>query len=201
EQCDLLTRIQCDVKRLRAEKMVEVADKGGSDSLQLYKDAGDAYIELWRTYGEEQLANGEESQCGKMEEVLYNAAQSYQAGRLLAQAIGVRRLLLNPRFQLHETELAKKSLYQLGRNYQAIAVYDQAASFFMRYAEATAYKGEDADKAVSDAVVLNLGLGNDEEAIEAASAFNRNFGRRKPAEAAQIAFAIGAHYGEKEDWK
>lgn len=201
EQCDLLTRIQCDVRRLRAEKMVEVADKGGSDSLQMYKDAGDAYIELWRTYGEEQLGNGGESQCGKMDEVLYNAAQSYQAGRLLAKAISVRRLLLNPRFQLHETELAKKSLYQLGRNYQAIAVYDQAASFFMRYAEATAYKGEDADKAVSDAVVLNLGLGNDEAAIEAASAFNRNYGRRKPAEAAQIAFAVGAHYGEKEDWK
>src|SRR5690606_26533045 len=54
---------------------------------------------------------------------------------------------------------------------------------------------------VSDAVVLNLGLGNDEAAIEAASAFNRNYGRRKPAEAAQIAFAVGAHYGEKEDWQ
>ncbi len=202
EQCDLLTRIQCDVKRLRAEKMVELADKGGgADALTKYKEAGDAYIEIWRTYGEQQLAAGQESHCGAMEEVLYNAAQAYQAGRLLAKAISVRRLLLSPQYKLNETELAKKSLYQLGRNYQAIAVYDQAAGFFMKYAEATEYKGEDADKAVSDSVVLNLGLGRDEEAIEAASAFNRNYGRRKPAEAAQIAFAIGAHYGEKEDWK
>ena len=200
EQCDLLTRIQCDVQRLRAEKMVEVADKGGKESLEMYKQAGDAYVEIWRTYGEEQLLAGQESQCGRMEEVLYNAAQSYQAGRLLAKAISVRRLLLNPRFQLHETDLAKKSLYSLGRNYQAIAVYDQAANFLMQYAEATSYKGEDADKAVSDAIVLNLGLGRDEQAIEAASAFNRNFGRRKPAEAAQIAFAVAAHYAEKGEW-
>jgi TolA-binding protein len=202
EQCDLLTRIQCDVKRLRAEKIVELADKGGgAEALSKYKDAGDAYIEIWREYGEQQLLAGGQSHCGAMEEVLYNAAQAYQAGRLLAKSISVRRLLLNPQYKLNDTELAKKSLYQLGRNYQAIAVYDQAASFFMKYAEATEYKGEDADKAVSDSVVLNLGLGRDEAAIEAASAFNRNYGRRKPAEAAQIAFAIGAHYGEKEDWK
>lgn len=200
EQCDLLTRIQCDVQRLRAEKIVEVADKAPADALEKYKEAGDAYIEIWRTYGEQQLEAGGESQCGRMEEILFNAAQSYQAGRLLAKAISVRQLLLNPRYNLQETELAKKSIYQLGRNYQAIAVYDAAAKFLMRYADATAYKGEDADKAVSDAVVLNLGLGLDEPAIEAASSFNRHFGRSKPKEAAQIAFAIAAHYGEKKDW-
>ncbi len=201
EQCDLLSRIQCDVKRLRAEKIVEKADAGGADALENYKLGGDAYIEIWRTYGEENIAAGEESKCGKMEEVLFNAAQAYQAGRLLAKAISVRRLLLNPRYNLHETELAQKSLYQLGRNYQAIAVYDQAANFLMKYAEATKYKGEDADKAVSDSVVLNLGLGLEDQAIEAAQSFNRNFGRRKPEQAAQIAFAIASHYGEKEDWQ
>jgi tetratricopeptide (TPR) repeat protein len=201
EQCDLLTRIQCDVRRLRAEKIIEIADKGAADALVKYKEGGDAYIEIWRTYGEQQLEAGGESQCGRMEEVLFNAAQAYQAGRLLAKAISVRQLLLNPKYNLQETELAKKSIYQLGRNYQAIAVYDAAAKYLMRYAEATSYKGEDADKAVSDAVVLNLGLGLDQPAIDAAQAFNRNYGRSKPKEAAQIAFAIAAHYGEKKDWQ
>lgn len=200
DQCDLLTRIQCDVKRLRAEKIVEVADKGGASALDKYREAGDAYIDIWRTYGEQQLSAGGESQCGRMEEILFNAAQAYQAGRLLAKAISVRMLLLNPQYKLNETDLANKSLYQLGRNYQAIAVYDQAAKFFMRYAEATKYRGEDADKAVSDSVVLNLGLGLEAEAIEAASSFNRNYGRSKPEQAAQIAFAIAAHYAEKGEW-
>jgi len=203
ENCDLLTRIQCDIRRLEAEKTVELADtgNGGDQSLELYKKGGDAYIALWRDYGEGPLAKGEASQCGRMEEVLYNAARAYQAGRLLAKSIAAKRLLLTPQYGLQKTELAKKAIYEIGGNYQAIAVYDVAAGFYTRYAEETDYKGEFADRAISDAVVLNLGLGKDEEAIEAAKAFNQNFGRRKPKQAAQIAFAIAAHYAEKEDWK
>ncbi len=202
ENCDLLTRIQCDIRRLAAEKTVELADsgKGGDDALELYKKGGDAYIALWRDYGEVPLSKGEPSQCGRMEEVLYNAAQAYQAGRLLAKSIAVKRLLLTPSYNLQGTDLAKKAIYEIGGNYQAIAVYDAAAGFFMRYAEETQYRGEFADKAISDAVVLNLGLGRDDEAIAAAKSFNQNFGRRKPKQAAQIAFAIAAHYAEKEEW-
>jgi hypothetical protein len=48
---------------------------------------------------------------------------------------------------------------------------------------------------------LNLGLGLETEAIDAAQSFNNNFGRRKPEQAAQIAFAIAAHYAEKKDWQ
>jgi TolA-binding protein len=202
ENCDLMTRIQCDIRRLEAEKTVQLADSssGGDNALEQYKKGGDAYIALWRDYGESRLEKGETSQCGKMDEVLYNAAQAYQAGRLLAKAITVRRILLNPKYNLHESDLAKKAIYQIGQNYQAIAVYDQAAAFFTRYAEESKYKGEFADQAISDAVVLNLGLGRDEEAIAAAAAFNENFGRRKPKQAAQIAFAVAAHYAEKDEW-
>jgi tetratricopeptide (TPR) repeat protein len=203
ENCDLLTRIQCDIRRLEAEKTVELADsgKGGDESLELYKKGGDAYIALWRDYGEGPLAKGEPSQCGRMEEILYNASRAYQAGRLLAKSIAAKRILLTPSFGLQGTELAKKAIYEIGGNYQAIAVYDAAAGFYTRYAEETDYRGEFADKAISDAVVLNLGLGRDDEAIAAAKSFNQNFGRRKPEQAAQIAFAIAAHYGEKEQWK
>ncbi len=203
ENCDILTRVQCDIRRLAAQKTVELADSGqaADDALDLLKKAGDAYIALWRDYGEDQLSNGKESQCGRMDEVLYNAAQAYQAGRLLAKSIAVRRILLNPRYGLQESDLAKKAIYQIGGNYQAIAVYDAAAAFYMKYAEETNYRGEEADQAISDAVVLNLGLGRDEEGIAAAQAFNKYFGRRKPKQAAQIAFAIAAHYAEKKDWE
>jgi hypothetical protein len=202
ENCDQLTRVQCDIRRLAAEKTVELADSGkADDALELYKKGGDAYIALWRDYGETPLSKGEKSQCGRMDEVLYNAATAYQAGRLLAKSIAVKRILLTPTYNLQETDLAKKAIYEIGGNYQAIAVYDSAAGFFMRYAEETQYKGEFADKAVSDAVLLNLGLGRDEEALAAAKSFNQNFGRRKPKQAAQIAFAIAYHYAQKEDWE
>lgn len=205
EQCDLLARIQCDIRRLRAQKIVELADskadKGEDGALEKYKEGGDAYMELWRTYGEQQAEKGEGSQCGKMDEILYNAAQAYSAGRLLAKAIAVRNLLLNPKYKLNTTELAQKAIYQTGQNYQAIAVYDIAAAKFEAYCEATKYKGEFADKALNDAVVLRLGLGQADKAIEDAGNFNKYFGAKKPELTAQIAFAIADHYAEKEDWE
>ena len=48
--------------------------------------------------------------------------------------------------------------------------------------------------------MLRLGLGQDDEAIADANNFNRYYGARKPAQAAQIAFAVAAHYGEKKEW-
>jgi hypothetical protein len=93
-----------------------------------------------------------------------------------------------------------KATYEIGGNYQAIAVYDKAADFFERYATETKFKGEFADQALSDAVVLRLGLGHEEQAIKDAKDFNRYHGARKPEQAAQIAFAVAAHYGEKKDW-
>ncbi|HEX2881847.1 MAG TPA: hypothetical protein VHO25_20115, partial [Polyangiaceae bacterium] len=202
EQCDLLARIQCDVRRLGAQKTVELADSGkaGTGAIDLYKKGGDAYMELWRIYGEQQLSAGGESQCGRMDEILYNAARSYQAARLLATAISVRKKLLDPKYNLHQTELAKKAIYEIGGNYQAIAVYETAADYFVRYAEETKYRGEFADQALSDAVVLNLGLGREEQAVKGAEIFTRNYGAKKPKQAAQIAFAVASHYSEKKDW-
>ena len=206
EQCELLTRIQCDIRRLRAQKTVELADSQAdknqhAKALESYKKGGDAYLELWRTYGEKQLANGEESQCGKMDEIVYNMARAYQAGRLLAKSIQARLILLNPRYNLQKTELAKKATYEIGGNYQAIAVYDRAADFFEKYAKDTKYKGEFAPQALSDSVVLRLGLGQEGAAIDAAKNFNRFFGARKPKETAQIAFAVAAHFAEKGEWE
>lgn len=203
ENCDMFSRIQCDIRRLAAEKTVELVDLGQAPGreLELLKKAGDAYIEIWREYGEGPMSRGESAKCGAMDEVLHNAAQAYQAGRLLAKSIAVRRILLSSRYGMQDSPLAQEAIYKIGSNYQAIAVYDAAADYFMRYAEGTKFRGEFASQALNDAIVLNLGIGNEERAIEAAGAFNRNFGRRKPKEAAQIAFAIAAHYAENEAWR
>nr|PZN28744.1 MAG: hypothetical protein DIU78_01935 [Pseudomonadota bacterium] len=206
EQCELLTRIQFDIKRLKAQKVVELADqqqdKGNlKDALDNYKTGAEQYLALWREYCEEPLSKGERpKQCEKADEIVYNMARAYQAARLLAKSIQARLILLNPRFGMHESPLAMKATYEIGGNYQAIAVYDRAAEWYEKYAKATNYKGEFADQALSDAVVLRLGLGHEELAIEDAENFNKYFGRRKPVQTAQIAFAVAAHYGEKKDW-
>lgn len=206
DQCQLLTSIQFDVMRLKAEKTVEKADSQvdagkGMDAVDSYRKGAEAYRELWMQYCEGPLSNKEKpAQCSRADEIVYNMAKAYQAGRLLAKSISARKILLDPKYGLEKSALAQKAMYEIGGNYQAIAVYDAAADWFERYAKDTAYKGENADQAVSDAVILRLGLGQEDEAIADAANFNRYYGARKPAQAAQIAFAVAAHYGEKKDW-
>lgn len=198
EQCSVLFRIQRDIERLRAEKLVEAADKGSADSIAQYRQAAQLYMDMWEKYGKEPCEKGNKEACERNDEILYNAARSYQAARLVARAISVRRTLINPKYNLHNTALAKKAIYEIGGNYQAIAVYDEAATWYERFA-AENPKDEKAPQALSDAVVLRLGLGQEDQAIKNADTFARTF-PNKPAEAAQIAFAVGAHYVDREDW-
>ena len=199
EQCTTLTKIQCDIERLKAEKTVELADKGGPNALRLYEQAGNDYISIWRKYGEEPLRNRMAPQCERLDEVVYNGARAFQAGRLIAKSIQARLILINPQNGLDKSPLAKKAIYEIGGNYQAIAVYDEAATWYERYARENP-RGENADKALSDATLLRLGLGQEEEAIRNSELYNKQFGNRFPQQSAAIAFGIASHYVEKEDW-
>ncbi len=203
EQCTTLTKIQCDIQRLKAQKLVELADKGGANAIQTYEQAGNTYFELWRKYGEGPISQNQPAQCEKLDEIVYNSARSFQAARLIAKAIKARMTLLNPTYKMEKSELAKKATYEIGGNYQAIAVYDKAAEWFEKYAKENP-QAEKADAALSDAVLLRLGLGTPEDealAISDAQTFRAKYGTSKPVQTAAIAFAIGAHYGEKEDWE
>jgi TolA-binding protein len=199
EQCGILIKIQRDIERLRAEKIVEAADRGGADALQNYAKGAQAYLDLWKKYGEA-ACEAKQPACGRADEVLYNAAKAFQAARLIAKSIAVRRILIDPRYNLEKTELARKAVYEIGGNYQAIAVYDEAANWYERFARDNP-KMDKAPEALQDAVILRLGLGQEDQAIADANLFNKNYGAKSPALAAQIAFAIGAHYIEREDWE
>lgn len=199
EQCTTLTKIQCDIQRLKAQKTVELADQGGANSLRLYEQAGNDYIALWRKYGEEPLRNRMAPQCERLDEVVYNGARAFQAGRLVAKSIQARLILINPQNGLDKSPLAKKAIYEIGGNYQAIAVYDEAATWYERYARENP-RGENSDKALSDATLLRLGLGQEDEAIRNAELYNKQFGNRFPQQSAAISFGVAAHYVDKEDW-
>ncbi len=199
EQCSVLFRIQRDVQAKRAEALVKKADGGASNRIKLYEEAGQLYFNLWKQYGEP-ACRDKKPTCEKNDKILYNAARAFQAARLIAKSIKIRQILINPEFNLHQTESAKLAVYEIGGNYQAIAVYELAAEWYERFANENP-KLEKADDALSDAVVLRLGLGHNDKAIEDAKLFGQRYGAKEPAKAAQIAFAIGSYYGEREDWK
>lgn len=199
DQCTMLTKIQCDIQRLKAQKTVELASKSGGNALRLYEDAANTYLSIWKTYGETPMEAGNKAQCDKIDEVLYNAAEAFQSARLVMKSIQTRLILLNPKYGMDKGDLARKSIYKVGGNWQAIAVYDEAAKWYERYAREFP-KAEQADSALSDAVVLRLGLGQDAEAIKDADDFMKTYGQSKPVETSRVAFAIGAHYVDREDW-
>ncbi|MBI4701501.1 MAG: tetratricopeptide repeat protein [Deltaproteobacteria bacterium] len=200
EQCTILFRIQRDIERLKAEMMVKKADATtGPERIALHEQAGNAYLELWKKYGEGPCEQ-EKPGCERNEEILYNAARAFQAARLVAKAITIRRILIDPKYHLDKTEPARKAVYEIGGNYQAIAVYDLAAKWYEQFAGDNP-RMEKAPDALSDSVVLRLGLGQQDQAIKDAQLFNRLYGAKNPAKAAQIAFAIGAWYVEHEDWR
>jgi tetratricopeptide (TPR) repeat protein len=199
DQCTMLGKIQCDIQRLKAENTVKDAQKGGPGSLQLYEQGAKLYLALWQRYGEGVLSSGGTAQCDRMEEIVFNAAEAYQSAHLVLKSINTRLILLDPKYKMEKTELARKSTYKIGGNYQAIADYEQAAVWYERYAKAFP-DAEKAEQALSDAVVLRLGLGQEKEAIDDADLFTKRFSAKHPTQAAQVSFAIGAHYAEREDW-
>jgi tetratricopeptide (TPR) repeat protein len=197
--CKTLGRVSLDLRRIDAEATVALADQGGPKAKARYASGCSKYLSIWKDHGAK-ACRDEEASCARNEEILFNAARACQAGHLVAKAISIRKILLDPSYHLESTELAKEAAYEIGAAYQAIAIYDQAAGWYERYAAS----GHDASKgatALSDAVVLRLGLGQHQQALTAARSFDQRFGRTQPRQAAQIAFAVGHHHAEHARWR
>jgi TolA-binding protein len=201
--CERYERVARDATRITLEALEKRAKRevarGGTGANSLYRRAADGYMKLWKEHGKA-ACEAKDDSCKGYEDVLYNAAMSFQNAHLLAKAIRAREILLDPSYRLHETRSARKASYQLGANYQAIAVYDKSAHWYERFARNNP-KMSTAAAALSDAVVLRLGLGQHEKALAGARLFNRQYGSRKPQQAAQIAFAIGAHHVARKRWR
>ncbi len=203
EQCFAMARVERDLARLAIERDVASVKKGDKDAVKKLAAAGDRYWKLWQAHGRKACAaekdDGAQLACEGYDEILHNAAAAYDGARLLAKAMSVRRVLIDPRYSLQRSPLGRRAVYDLGANHQAIAVYDMAARFYERFATESP-RLQKAPVALSDAVVLRLGLGDSAKALADAKLFSRLYGHRKPRQAAQIAFAIGAHHVERGAW-
>lgn len=205
DQCAVLARVNRDVARLDIERLVKSVKSGDKDAPKKLAAAGDRYWKMWEDHGAKVCANEAATStvsepCKGYDEVLHNAAAAYDGAHLLAKAMSVRRVLVSAKYQLHQTPVARQALFDLGANYQAIAVYDMAAQFYERFASENPTMKK-APAALSDAVVLRLGLGEADRALADAQQFASAYGSAEPQNAAQIAFAIGAHHVQRGAWQ
>ena len=204
--CAIFQRARVDLARLSAEdESARARAATGAAALALHERAGTAYFELFRRHCEAPVAAGQAPEAERCDEIAENAARSYQAARLLAKAITARRALVEFDGKTRGrsssgSPLARRAVYEVGASYQAMAVYDLAAEWYERFAKADP-KAEKAEVALSDAVLLRLGLGQETEALEDARLFLRVHGATKPVQSAAIAWTLGAHYAEREEWE
>ena len=196
--CGVLTKLRCNVLRKQAEAY---ANNGQ------HKKAAAMYIRIFRRHQECAQEEG-----FAMDEVLWNAAIHFEAARLLGRAIQVRNVLIE---RYSESQYAKRAIYLVGANFHALAFYEQAATYYERFARQ--YPGEDgrscsdedreagicavAHEALQNAVLFRLGLGDTDKALEDARLFERNYGRRLPQETSQVMYSIGTIYERGEDWR
>jgi tetratricopeptide (TPR) repeat protein len=193
ELCDVIEQLRCDLMRKKAEAL-----QAGHE----YKKAAQLYVRVFRKYRE----------CGKLDEVLYNAALNFEAARLLGRAIKVRRVLID---QYPTSEWSKRAFYLIGANFHALAMYDAAAENYEKFAEK--YPGElgekctdaerkagtctNAKEALQNAVFFRLGLGDEAKAVADAKLFEKNYARKFPLETSQVHYSIGSVYERSGDWQ
>ena len=91
------------MKSQLGRKRIEVAEKQGR-----FKEVAFLYMKQAQDYPADP----------KIDEVYYNAAINFERAKLLGSAIQAREILLKTK---PESTLAKKALYQIGRNFQDVA--------------------------------------------------------------------------------
>jgi tetratricopeptide (TPR) repeat protein len=193
ELCTVLEQLRCDLLRKKAE---------GLQANEEYKKAAKVYVSIFRTFRE----------CGKLDEVLYNASINFEAARLLGRAIKVRQVLIE---KYPESEWSKRALFLIGSNFHALAIYDVAADFYEKFA--IKYPSEDgasctdaekkagtcaiAQDALQNAVFFRLGLGDEEKATADAKVFEQNYRKKFPRESSQVNYSLGSVYERQGDNK
>ncbi len=191
--CDVLARLRCEMMRKNAEER---------QANQQWKSAAKIYMTIARKY----------PNCGRLDEVLFNAAICFEADHLLGRAIKTRTVLVE---KYPNSPLAPKAVYLVGANFHALAMYDRAAEYYEIFAgKYPRQTGKDcpakdrelglcagAHEALQNAVFFRLGLGDEKKAIEDAALFEKHFAARYPRDASRVKYALGSIYRRSGQWQ
>lgn len=130
-----------------------------------YREAATLYVQLATDYPDHP----------RIDEIYYNAAIDFERANLVGLAIKQRQMLLKAK---PDTALAKKAIYLIGRNFQSIAAYDQAAENYENFASRFGAE-KDAPDALFLASFFRQGLANYDKAIEDTKLFTSSYGSKK----------------------
>lgn len=183
EDKDATVKSQCGLlKSQLGRKRIEQAEKEGR-----YKDTAQLYMKQAADYPNDP----------KLDEIYYNAAINFERAKLLGSAIQAREILLKTK---PDSTLAKKAIYQIGRNFQDVAAYDKAADYYEQFAEK--FPGEkEASTALWSASFFRRGLGENDKAVKDVALYVKDYGGRHEFidKAASADFDQGQIYEAQHD--
>lgn len=198
DACSLLERVDVDLRRFAAQKLVEQADRGGSPAL--YEQAGTAYAELFRERCEAPVASGGAPRAEACDELGFNAMRAFGAGRKIPKAIAAGRALVALDVKTKSSwPLATQAMHVLAGLHRGVGEYASAAEWLERFAAAQP-RAEPAPRALGDAVELRLGIGDADRAAKDARLFEKAYGATRPIEAAAALLAVATYAVEHEAW-
>ncbi len=106
--CVLLRKIQRDIDRLSAQRLVERADKIEGGDAALFEEAGEAYVALARRCITESHAAHATPASEHCDELAYNAGKAFMAARKTDRVRDVARLMVDPANGIRESQLTAR---------------------------------------------------------------------------------------------
>ena len=153
---------------------------GGMEAKGQNRKAADCYVKFASEFTTSKF----------FDKALNNAALNFERENLVERSIGARMALIKQR---PDSPLVPKTLFAIAGNLHASAVYSQAARYYELYAKQYPDKN-DACPALQNAAVFRRGLEQYDKAIDNYKQWIRRCGRKKPKQAAEVDFALGAIY-------
>lgn len=180
---DTVHRLEHVAARLAARQLEDEGRRTGA--LARFIACGERYLALYNAAPEARDAD----------EPLYSAGVCFEDGKALGAAIAVYERLIQ---LMPSAPSAGRALARLGNVYATTAQYRLAAERLERYAAEHAGQ-RDAGQALSDAVQLRKGLGDDAQAIADTERFVARFGGQRVAEAADAFYSLIAIYEKQAE--
>lgn len=155
--------IRHQLRRKHAERLEALGD---------YAGCGAAYLALYQAA----------PSASQADEVAYNAGVCFEEARSIGTATNMYTVVVD---RFPASPIARRALVRLASLLDGVAFYERAAPHYETYA--ARYAGEaDAADALLRAIELRAGMGHHREARAATERYVKLFGRKRPAEAAQL---------------
>jgi hypothetical protein len=101
EQCVVLEKVEADIERLAAQRLIERADRDPNDPAD-YRAGAQKYMSVLSTYC---LLAKVIDHC---DEIAFNAASAFIAAHDMSSAVNVQSLMLNPNNRMDRSPLTKR---------------------------------------------------------------------------------------------